>query len=702
MDDRLLLDLNDFKVIRKLGNGACGDIYLIKKKSNQNLFAAKVSRVECKKIPDQKSFFREISSLSKAKYPAVLPLIGFNLTNFEGNHFPTIITEFMPKGSLSDIFNSNLNLPQSKRYIILLGIAEGMKYLHSIGITHRDLKPGNIVLDDNFYPYISDFGTSKLSNLDQEQISMESFVGTPLYMAPEIFSCDQYTYKVDVYSFSLVMYQLITGNLPKIAEKQNFREIAKAVTEGKRPDLTIIEDEKVKLFLSKCWSSNPSERPEFSQIVEELKTEKYFKLMNVNYNDVKGYIQLFDKQIIQNGTYYFTSLSNTLCVSVMSEEGLLFSSEEKFDGLNKSFNIFTNEDRTISLRSNLNGYFVMTNIRNKNELIARSSKIQSWEKFIIEMKSDSQFALKSVANSMYVSTDSNDEKILKANSDKFKLFTLNEVNLIKEGEYFIQSKLNNNIVSIENNLLKANKTCLIDSNEIFQIKHNLKNGTISLISVATKKYVTANLNDDDKCLFANASKPLLWEEFIFVPVAENEFGLKSLANEKYVMTDLNGSKLRAVTEKIAGTGEIFTFHQINTIKDGCYFIKSGSNGKIISAGNGSEEPLVSSKDSYEDTNEIFLLNHNTVDATISLKSLSNGRYVSVMLNQDKKLMPLAKNVDLCEKFILVPVNDSKVEFGLKSVANGKYVTADLNNKSELKAIKDTIAGSWEIYTFTEI
>lgn len=65
-------------------------------------------------------------------------------------------------------------------------------------------------------------------------------------------------------------------------------------------------------------------------------------------------------------------------------------------------------------------------------------------------------------------------------------------------------------------------------------------------------------------------------------------------------------------------------------------------------------------------------------------------------------MPLAKNADLCEKYILVPVNDSKVEFGLLSVANEKYVMADLNNKSVLRAATDQIAGSWEIYTFTEI
>lgn len=702
MDDSLLLDLNDFKIIRKLGNGACGDVYLVKEKSSAKLFAAKVSRVECKSLSDQKSFFREILSLSKAKHPAVLSLIGFNLTNFEGDHYPTIVTEFMPKGSLGDILNGNINLPQSKRYIILLGIAEGMKYLHSIGITHRDLKPGNIVLDDNFYPYISDFGASKLANSNQDQNNMESIVGTPLYMAPEIFASEQYTNKIDIYSFSLVMYQLITGRLPQITSKNNFREIVRAITEGKRPDLTIIEDEEVKSFLSKCWSPNPSERPEFSQIVDEIKTRKYLKLMNVNFNDVKEYIQLFERQPIQDGTYYITSSSNTFCVSVINEKGLL-SSEEKFKGLKQSFNVITNDDGTISLRSNFNNCFVMTNLNHQNELIAAALSNSKWEKYIIEMKSDGKIALKSASNSKYLNFDLNDGNALKSNSEQYKLFTFNELNSIKEGEYFIESASNNKIISIENNQLISNKACLIGSNEIFQIKHNLEDGTISLKSMATKKYVSADLTNEDSNLLAKSNRILKWEKFILVPISTNEFGLLSLANDKYVMTDLNnGSKLRAVTEKVAGSWEIFKFHELNSLKEGNYFIKSHSNGKIVSTENGSEESIVSSKDNFENVNEAFFLIHNAEDATVSFKSLSNGRYVSVMLNSDKSLMPLAKKADLCEKFILVPVNDSKVEFALKSVVNGKFVMADLTHNSVLRAVTDTIAGSWEVYTFYEI
>ena len=75
---------------------------------------------------------------------------------------------------------------QANKYIILLGISIGMKYLHSIGIIHRDLKAMNILLDDNFYPKICDFGISYLSpKLELSQILMKSYKGTPISRAPE-------------------------------------------------------------------------------------------------------------------------------------------------------------------------------------------------------------------------------------------------------------------------------------------------------------------------------------------------------------------------------------------------------------------------------------------------------------------------------------------------------------------------------------
>lgn len=89
-----------------------------------------------------------------------------------------------------------------------------MKYIHSQNVVHRDLKPDNILLDENFYPRISDFGSSSIANSNISQYIMKSQEGTPLYMPPEVFENESYDYKVDVYSFSLIAYELLTGNRP--------------------------------------------------------------------------------------------------------------------------------------------------------------------------------------------------------------------------------------------------------------------------------------------------------------------------------------------------------------------------------------------------------------------------------------------------------------------------------------------------------
>lgn len=108
--------------------------------------------------------------------------------------------EYMPNGSLGSLFNkirkkqTNQNFSSTKKYIIIIGIALGMKYLHYKGIIHRDLKPDNVLLDINFHPKICDFGCSKTSNDEIFDIVLNTSEGTPIYMAPEIFNDDFFDY----------------------------------------------------------------------------------------------------------------------------------------------------------------------------------------------------------------------------------------------------------------------------------------------------------------------------------------------------------------------------------------------------------------------------------------------------------------------------------------------------------------------------
>lgn len=107
-------------------------------------------------------------------------------------------TDYIPKGSLGDMLKkerhglADHDFTLTKKYIILLGIAIGMKYLHYKNIVHRDL------LDEHLHPKISDFGCSCISKDDIFDLLLNSEEGTQAYMVPEIFSSENSTYKIDI------------------------------------------------------------------------------------------------------------------------------------------------------------------------------------------------------------------------------------------------------------------------------------------------------------------------------------------------------------------------------------------------------------------------------------------------------------------------------------------------------------------------
>ena len=96
---------------------------------------------------------------------------------------------------------------------------------------------------------------------------MHSYKGTPKYMAPEIFKEDFYTYKIDVYSFYFLLYEIITETIT-FSNYKKINKLKNDVLKGIRPDLSLIQDEYVQNFIRKCWDDDPQNRPSFTEIVE--------------------------------------------------------------------------------------------------------------------------------------------------------------------------------------------------------------------------------------------------------------------------------------------------------------------------------------------------------------------------------------------------------------------------------------------------
>ncbi|KAK8886595.1 hypothetical protein M9Y10_042059 [Tritrichomonas musculus] len=303
---------NDFELIDKeIGSGAFGKVYLIESIKDNKKYAAKIINIEEGfSGDDQMKFLQESIILHQLHHPSIVQFIGINFQSLDdvGALSPTIITEYIPNGSLKKILNDEKNFnadhkwTPTKKYISLIGIANAMRYLHKQGILHRDLKPENILMDKDYNPHICDFGLSKCfpKSLSKSiKMTITRNIGTPIYMPPEMISENEeekavnYAYAVDVYSFAMIAYEMITGKQP-FSEIKNltFFGLCRKILDGYRPPLTDQIPPKMKELITQCWSGDIKERPSFDEIFEKLSSDFSYFDEDVDAEEIKEYLEM--------------------------------------------------------------------------------------------------------------------------------------------------------------------------------------------------------------------------------------------------------------------------------------------------------------------------------------------------------------------------------------------------------------------------
>ncbi|PHT42587.1 hypothetical protein CQW23_16612 [Capsicum baccatum] len=195
----------------EIGHGSGGVVY--KGKLSDNRIAA----IKCLKIEasqGETEFLAEVSTIGKLNHMNLIAIWGYCA---EGKH-RLLVYEYMEHGSLADNLHASNILDWEKRFRIALGTAKGLAYLHEEcleWVLHCDVKPQNILLDSNYEPKVADFGLSKLLNRGgADNSSFSRIRGTRGYMAPEWIFHNPITSKVDVYSYGIVLLELITGKSP--------------------------------------------------------------------------------------------------------------------------------------------------------------------------------------------------------------------------------------------------------------------------------------------------------------------------------------------------------------------------------------------------------------------------------------------------------------------------------------------------------
>ncbi|KAJ4828221.1 hypothetical protein Tsubulata_713111 [Turnera subulata] len=200
----------NFSLDNKLGQGGFGSVYKGQLASGQEIAVKRLSKTSRQGTEE---FKNEVKLMSKLQHKNLVRLYGCCVHREE----KMLVYEFLPNRSLDFfIFDRTRRslLDWKKRFEIIMGIARGLLYLHQdsrLKIIHRDLKPSNVLLDAAMNPKISDFGMAKIFGDDQTEANTERVVGTYGYMSPEYALEGLYSIKSDVFSYGVLMLEIISG-----------------------------------------------------------------------------------------------------------------------------------------------------------------------------------------------------------------------------------------------------------------------------------------------------------------------------------------------------------------------------------------------------------------------------------------------------------------------------------------------------------
>ncbi|XP_054822087.1 cysteine-rich receptor-like protein kinase 10 isoform X2 [Prosopis cineraria] len=219
------LATDNFSVVNKLGQGGFGSVYKGRLPNGQDIA---VKRLSMNSMQGDAEFKNEVLLVAKLQHRNLVRLLGFSLETNER----LLVYEFLPNKSLDYLLFDSSERAQLNwviRYKIIGGIAHGLLYLHEdsrLRVIHRDLKLSNILLDEELNPKISDFGMAKLFVIDQTQSNTSRIVGTYGYMAPEYTMHGQYSVKSDVFSFGILVLELISSRKnSSIFDEENAHDV---------------------------------------------------------------------------------------------------------------------------------------------------------------------------------------------------------------------------------------------------------------------------------------------------------------------------------------------------------------------------------------------------------------------------------------------------------------------------------------------
>jgi len=202
-----------YRIVELLGQGGASEVYRAYHQETAQDVALKILRT----APDERTrtrFQREAEALKLLEHPGIIRLLGFG----EYQRRPYYTMPFVRVLSLQDVFRQRFEVDrgrfsQDEVLRVLTDVARALRFAHAKGITHRDVKPGNILIDPEFRPVLCDFGLARLAGADTVT-RQGTMLGTPRYMPPEQLQGRPTDHRSDLYALGMVGYEMATGQIP--------------------------------------------------------------------------------------------------------------------------------------------------------------------------------------------------------------------------------------------------------------------------------------------------------------------------------------------------------------------------------------------------------------------------------------------------------------------------------------------------------
>jgi serine/threonine protein kinase len=276
----LSLNLDDWECIRDVGRGTYATVTLQRNKKTGQEVAFKRFTLRRADERYELDFMKEISILGTLNFPSVIKFFGFAAPECGAEVELCYAFEFMANGSLDDLLTDiqlGISRPQfgpTERMIVIVGIAAALWYCHNRAIRngaviHRDIKAGNVLLDEHMKPHLADFGFAKVITSGRPNTPCR---GSWPWMAPEVMLSGKYGTKSDVYSFGMFLYEIVTGLTPFV-HFHTSKEVIYAVTIKKERPVIPPPGLQIHDIMRKCWDDNPDERPSMEEVMLLLLTE---------------------------------------------------------------------------------------------------------------------------------------------------------------------------------------------------------------------------------------------------------------------------------------------------------------------------------------------------------------------------------------------------------------------------------------------